>query len=117
MTWKHSLLGALAGLLGIDLEATYQTVETEVKWKDPVEKLHELPDEDGRVYYWECATDEGAAQLDGILREYFVETLGREPRAAHIVLTDVEQLRRLDPEELKMYTQPFGNANGDGGER
>lgn len=92
-------------------DLTYEDLEEhldERHYRDPVEALEDLPDEDGQIYYWECATDEAAKQVNGILESYFNHELGREPRAAHIVLTDVEQLRELDPDELRLYTQPFG---------
>lgn len=77
-------------------------------YRDPLETLEELPDEDGRIYYWECETEEAAGQVTDILESYFDRELGRNPNAAHLVLTDVEQLREMDPDELRVYTQPFG---------
>ena len=131
MTWRIRLVGLLAELLDVDLKRTFQTTEyvpyvehvpvveteyvpyvehipvIETEWKDPIEELKTLPDEHGNVYCWLVNTEPGAKQVTNILETYFQDTLGRDPKAAHIVLTDVEQLRELDPEELSVYTKPF----------
>ena len=117
MTWKHTLIGALAGLLGVDLEAAFRTVEhvpyvehvpvVETDWKDPLEELHELPDEDGRIYAWEFPSEEAAAQFNSMLAEEF-RARGRSPDAIHFVITDEEQIRELDREQVRHQVKPFG---------
>jgi len=118
MTWKHKTIGLLAALLGVDLEEAFRTTEhvpyvehipiVETKWKDPLEELHDLPDEDGKIYCWELSTEEAARQFNGMLREEFVEKRGREPRAIHLVITEEEQLRELEPDKLRAAVRPFG---------
>ncbi|MCU4743475.1 hypothetical protein [Natronoglomus mannanivorans] len=122
MTWKHRLIGLLAALLGVDLEETFRTTETETwvehvpvvetEWMDPVEELDELPDEDGKIYCWQVSSDEAGKQMASILREEFIEKLGREPKAAHVILTDEEQLRELDPDQLRAHVKPFDGGGG-----
>lgn len=87
--------------------------EQQFRARDPVETLEELPDEDGAVYYWGCESEQAAEQTTMFLTDYFEHTLGRDPRAAHVVATDIEDLRRLDPEELQRVTQPFDAGRGE----
>lgn len=110
MTWRHKTVGLVASCLGIDLRESYRevVVETETEWKDPIDELSELPDEDGRIYCWHVGSEAAGRQMNSILREEFVKRLGREPRAIHLVITDDEQLRELDPEQFRAQVQPFG---------
>ena len=119
MTWKHTLVGAVAALLGVNLREAFERVEhvpyvehvpvVETEWKDPLEELHELPDEEGKIYAWEFETDESAAQFNDMLREEFAKR-GRQPRAIHFVITDEEQIRTLDREQVRHQVRPFGGA-------
>lgn len=120
MTWKHKTVGLVAALLGIDLEEAFRTVEhvpyvehipvVETEWKDPLEELHELPDEPGRIYCWEFSSEEGAKQFNSMLKSEF-DQRGKRPDAIHFVITDEEQLRELDPEQVGRQVKPF---NGGG---
>ena len=109
MTWRHTLLGWTAALLRIDLRETYRTVETvvETEWRDPVDELVDLPDEDGRIYCWRVSSESAGKQLAATLERGFIEKLGREPRALHVILTEEEQLRELDPETFERHVAPF----------
>jgi len=92
-------------------ELSYEDLEEhldERHYRDPVDDLRELPDDPDSIYYWECSTEEAATQITNMLQSHFKHELGRSPNAAHLVLTDVEQLRTLDPDELRVYTQPMG---------
>lgn len=120
MTWRHQLIGLLAALLGVDLRETFREVEhvpyvehipvVETEWKDPLEELHELPDDEGKIYCWEFSTDEAARQFSGMLQTEFLEKRGRDPDAVHFVITDEEQLRELDPEQIERRVKPFGGG-------
>ncbi|MFW5896308.1 MAG: hypothetical protein ACOCUA_02880 [archaeon] len=119
MTWRYKLIGLVAALLGVDLRETFREVEhvpyvehvpvIETEWKDPLEELHELPDEPGRIYCWEFSSDEEAAQFNRLLATEF-DKRGRDPNAVHLVITDDEQLRELDPEQFQRTVKPFGGA-------
>ena len=117
MSWKHKTIGLLAALLGVDLEEAFRTTDhvpyvehvpvVEKEWKDPLEELHELPDEDGKIYAWQFESDEAAAQFNSMLKEEFTKR-GKSPDAIHFVITDEEQLRELDREQVRHQVKPFG---------
>ena len=67
-------------------------------FKDPVEAFHDLPDEKGRIYVWEAKTEQGRTQL---LRGF--DHANVEPEALHFIVTELEDLREIDEQELKPY--------------
>lgn len=67
-------------------------------FRDPVDELHTLPDEKGRIYVW---TTETEREREQVLR-WFGES-NADPEALHFVLCELEELREIDEQELKPY--------------
>jgi len=120
MTWTITFVRWTAKLLGtaitecIDWEdidlAEY--VDPDEHFGDPIERLQRLEDAPGNVYVWEVETEEGAAQVTNLLHQHF-ERVGRDPDAAHFVLTDIEQLRQYNKDELRTFVAPFDRDGGE----
>ena len=71
------------------------------RYEDPIDRLEKLPDERGTAYVWRVETDERKEKWLETLTEY-QKNFG-EFEALHIVVTDSEELWRLDRNELEGY--------------
>jgi hypothetical protein len=71
-------------------------------YKDPVDELHTLPDDENRIYVWQVETEREKEQ---VLRWF--EQAKADPQALHFVLSELEELREYDEQELKPYLGGF----------
>lgn len=71
------------------------------RYQDPVDRLEELPDERGTVYAWQVENTERQRSWLSTLAEY--QDRYGEFDALHVVITDREELHRLNAEELEAY--------------
>jgi uncharacterized metal-binding protein YceD (DUF177 family) len=78
----------------------------------PVDRLHELDDDADRIYVWLVETEEAEAQLTRQISEEYREAYGREPRAAHFVVDDLDDLREFESDDLAYWVDP-AKAGGD----
>jgi len=78
----------------------------------PVDRLHHLSDDPGDIYLWVCESGEAADQIQRAVGEEFQREYGRHPKACHIMVADLEELRILEPADLRAWIDP--KANGEG---
>lgn len=81
---------------------------------NPVEQVHDLPDEDGTVYLWRMpdATPQQRMDLQERMRKEFVQTYHRDPKALHLFVTDeVDEIKELDPETIRDKLEPWLDDN------
>jgi len=71
------------------------------RFQEPLEKVNELEDTKGNIYAWEVDSEEKRDRWLKALAEY-QETNG-EFKSVHFVLTDSEELHRLDKDDLEPY--------------
>jgi hypothetical protein len=89
--------------------------------RDPVEKIVELDDDPAKAYVWilgHHATGENVASLKRHLDESYRENFGHEPRATHLIVANVDDLRELTEAEVEEYLKPWlRERERAGGER
>ena len=73
----------------------------------PVERLFQLEDADDRAYVWLVESDAAERQVTNLISEAYRQDFGRDPRAAHFVVSDIEKLRAMDPNAVRMV-DPIG---------
>lgn len=90
---------------------------------DPVDKIVELDDDPAKAYVWVLghhATGENVASLEHHLNEAYRENFGHEPRATHLIVSEVDDLRELSEAEAEEYLKPWlrerEEAGGDRGQ-
>jgi len=71
------------------------------RFQEPVDRLDELEDTKGNIYAWNVDGEEKRDRWLKALAEY-QETNG-EFKSVHFVLTDSEELHRLDKDDLEPY--------------
>jgi len=96
----------LAGALNWDAIDVYDYVDEHEHLAGPVDVLHDLDDDHEDIYVWEVATVEAEAQLSRQIHDEYRREYGREPRAAHFVVADLERLREFDRDDLAAYVDP-----------
>lgn len=92
----------LADALDWDAIDVYDYVDEDAHLSGPVERLQELEDDDDRAYVWVAETPEAERQLTQLIVDAYREDYGREPRAAHFVVSDLEQLREMDESTVRL---------------
>jgi hypothetical protein len=103
---KHVGDDRLAGALNWDAIDVYDYVDEHKHLSGPVEVLHELDDDHEDIYVWEVETVEAEGQVSRQIHGEYQREYGREPRAAHFVVADLESLREFDPDQLAAYVDP-----------
>lgn len=81
----------------------YDYVDEHEHLAGPTEVLHELEDDPERIYIWEVESVEAEQQLHRQVVDEYRREYGREPKAAHFVVADLDRLRRFDPDQLAGY--------------
>lgn len=99
---EHVDDGRLAAALDWSDIDIYEFIDANEHLAGPVERLHELEDDDGKAYVWLVETEEARAQVSQMLEGAYLETHGRSPNAEHFVVSDVEQLREMDPDSVRL---------------
>lgn len=69
-----------------------------------------VEDRPGNVYVWvldDDATREDREAFAATLHDRYVEAFGRPPRAVHIAVNEVEELKHLTRDEFMGRVQPF----------
>ena len=102
----------LAGALDWAAIDVYDYVDEHKHLAGPVDVLHALDDEHEDIYIWQVATKEAEAQVSRQIHDEYQREYGREPRAAHFVVADLESLREFDPEQLATYVDPQKAGGG-----
>lgn len=96
----------LAEAIDWDELDVYDYVDQAHHLAGPTDVVLELEDDDGRIYVWLVETEEAVPQLERQISEEYREAYGREPRAAHFVVSDLEELREFDPDDLAYWIDP-----------
>ena len=102
----------LAEAIDWDEIDVYDYVDEARHLAGPTDVVIDLVDEPERIYVWQVATAEAEAQVERQIRDEYRETYGREPHAAHFVVSDLEQLREFDPDQLHHWIDP-GQRGGE----
>lgn len=83
---------------------------------DPIEKVKALHDDPGKLYVWildeessVSACQDWAERINGIYREAY----GRVPRANHIAVRQIHDIRTLSADEQRELLQPYTPRKGE----
>ena len=103
-TIRQQLIETLARLLRVEPPARLVPEPYEVRVPvDPVEMLETLHDAPDRVYVWIARQDATDDQIASI-----AESIGqRGPKALHIVVRDIAEIRKFDPTDIRKYLAPI----------
>lgn len=77
---------------------------------EPVAKIRRLEDRDDLAYLWLLQDSATGADVDSLTRKLesaYRDEFGREPRAMHFVLRDVEEVQQLPPSEVEQWIKPW----------
>jgi len=94
-------IGYYNGYMVVDTDADKEVIAESLDlpaYQDPVKALHTLDDFEDRIYVWETKTEREKEQL---LRWF--DRANFDPKALHFVLSELEELREYDEQELKPY--------------
>lgn len=101
--WRETILyntmQVLSTLLGVDMPK-----------KDPVDKVFKLEDDPTIAYVWQVKEEASDGLINYTLNEIqsrFIKENNRAPHSLHIVTKDIEDLKRLGPEEIEDVIHPF----------
>lgn len=89
-------LSEVAEELDVDLEEHFDS--------NPVEKIYELDDEPGKLYLWKLPSEWSEQQRDNLfarLVSSYREKFSRDPKAAHLLLTELDELKDIDRDKMK----------------
>jgi len=100
----------LAGTLDWDAIDVYEYANPNEHLAGPVDRLHELEDDAEKAYVWVVPSKEAERQLTQMVVGAYREDFGREPDAAHFVVSDLEQLREMDPNTVRIIDPAGGEA-------
>jgi len=100
----------LAEALDWDTVDVYKYVDPDQHLSGPVERLHQLEDDPERAYVWVVKSEEAERQLTQMVVGAYREDFGREPEAAHFVVSDLEDLREMDQETVRIVDPAGGEA-------
>lgn len=92
----------LAAALEWDNIDVYDHVDPDEHLAGPVERLHQLDDDEERAYVWQVPTPEAERQVTDLILEAYRDDYGRDPKAAHFVVHDLEQLRDMDEQAIRL---------------
>ena len=99
----------LADAIDFDALDLEDYVNPDVYWGDPVERLHQLEDDPERGYVWLVESEAAARQWSELIEREWLAEYGRQPEAAHFVISDLEELREFDADAVRMV-DPGGVA-------
>jgi len=102
----------LAGALDWDAIDVYDYLDEHEHLAGPVDVLHDLDDDHEDIYVWQVESEEAEAQVHRQIHDEYQREMGREPRAAHFVVADLESLREFEPDQLAHYVDPQKAGGG-----
>jgi len=73
-----------------------------------------LEDDPSKVYVWKVDTPEDVSEFSEYLSHAYVKNSGQEPKAMHIVVADVDEIKDIDKNEFITKIKPWIKAQGDG---
>jgi len=89
----------------VDVSDTWKNFDVQEEFdSNPVESIYELEDESGKMYVWKLPDDWSEEQRDNLfarLKNSYYEKFREEPQAAHLFLTELEELKEVSRDELK----------------
>ena len=92
----EEVFGQVAEELSFDLEEHFDS--------NPVEQIYELDDEPGKLYLWKLPSEWSEQQRDNLfarLVSSYREKFSRDPKAAHLLLTELDELKDINRDEMK----------------
>jgi hypothetical protein len=96
----------LAEAIDWDNVDVYEYVDEHEHLAGPAEVLHDLDDDPECIYVWEVETPQAEQQVAREVTDEYRREFGREPKAAHFVVADLERLREFSPDDLAAYVDP-----------
>jgi len=89
----------------VDVSDTWEDFDVQEEFdSNPVESIYELEDESGKMYVWKLPDSWSEEQRDNLfarLKNSYYEKFREEPQAAHLFLTELEELKEVSRDELK----------------
>lgn len=104
---EHDLEGEEEVLNWLIDMAEYWDLEEELNEKydsNPVEAIYQLEDQKGKFYIWKLPSEWSDQKRDNLfarLVSSFREKYNRDPRANHLLLTEVEKVQDVSRDEMK----------------
>jgi len=80
---------------------------------NPVEQIYDLEDDSGKLYLWKLPSEWSDQQRDNLFARLvtsYREKFNRDPKAAHLLLTELDELKDVDRDEMKSL---LGHAAND----
>ncbi|KAF5071340.1 hypothetical protein DSECCO2_213240 [anaerobic digester metagenome] len=106
MTLRSKFIEMLARVLHVEPPARILEVPVEVRVPapaPPVEYVEMLQDEPGRVYVWIARPDATDDKIAAV-----AEDIGRrDPKALHIIVRDIAEIRKFSPEDVRRHLLPI----------
>jgi len=69
---------------------------------NPVEDIYELEDDSGKLYLWKLPSEWSDQQRDNLFARLVTSYReNRDPKAAHLLLTELDELKDVDRDEMK----------------
>lgn len=93
---RVNYLSEVAEELDVDLEEEFDT--------NPVEQIYDLDDEEGKLYLWKLPSEWSDQKRDNLfarLVSSYREKFSRDPKSAHLLLTELDELQEVDRDEMK----------------
>jgi len=89
----------------VDVSDTWEGFDVQEEFdSNPVESIYELEDQSGKMYVWKLPDSWSEEQRDNLfarLKNSYYEKFREEPQAAHLFLTELEELKEVSRDELK----------------
>lgn len=77
---------------------------------DPIKKLEALDDDPNKVYVWILGPEAGDDELQdwaGEIQSAYINRFGHVPRAVHLTVRDVQDVKRLTSEDQRQLLKPW----------
>ena len=71
---------------------------------NPVEQIYELEDEPGKLYLWKLPSEWSDQKRDNLfarLVQSYRDKFNRDPKSAHLLLTELDEVQEVDRDEMK----------------
>lgn len=75
--------------------------------ENPLVRLKELPDGPDDCYVWLIQDNESVAEFTQDLNTYYINQLGRESRALHLVIHSVKDITKFNKREVELQIAPW----------
>ena len=82
--------------LDVDLEEEFDS--------NPVEQIYELEDAQDKLYIWKLPSEWSDQQRDNLfarLVSSYREKFSRDPKSAHLLLTELDEVKNVDRDDMK----------------